>query len=291
MNPVDGNLFGQEMETLQKVIDVVTEFVINYSFQIVGALIILIIGLKLSGWLSRLVLRLCDKRSIDITLSRFFASSTKLLVMMFVIIIAIGKFGISIAPFIAALGAIAFGSSLALQGPLSNYGAGLTLILTRPFVVGNTITVQDVSGVVEEIRLAATVLTTEDGEELTIPNKLIVGEILRNSFENKIIETSVGISYEDTPKQAIEVLKQVLDQFSEICKDPAPQIGIEAFADSSINIGLRYWVPTKQYYNILYQVNLAIHQALAEAEITIPFPQQDIHIKGNTLEKIAKNNC
>lgn len=96
MNPEDGNLFGQEMETLQKVINVVTEFVINYSFQIVGALIILIIGLKLSGWMSRLVLRLCDNRSIDVTLSRFFASSTKLLVMMFVIIIAIGKFGIMV---------------------------------------------------------------------------------------------------------------------------------------------------------------------------------------------------
>ena len=281
MNPEESALFGQEMETIQKIIDVVTEFVINYSFQIVGALIILVVGLKLSGWLSRLVLRLCDKRNIDVTLARFFASSTKLLVMMFVIIIAIAKFGISIAPFIAALGAIAFGSSLAIQGPLSNYGAGLTLILTRPFVVGNTITVQDVSGVVEEIRLAATVLTTEDGEELTIPNKLIVGEILRNSFENKIIETSVGISYEDDPKRAIEVLQQVLNQFSEICKDPAPQVGIEAFADSSINIGLRYWVPTKQYFNILYRVNLAIHQALAEAEITIPFPQQDIHIKRN----------
>lgn len=290
MNPEGNALFGQEMETIQKIIDVVTAFVINYSFQIVGALIILVIGLKLSGWLSRLVLRLCDKRNIDITLSRFFASSTKLLVMMFVIIIAIAKFGISIAPFIAALGAIAFGSSLAIQGPLSNYGAGLTLILTRPFVVGNTITVQDVSGVVEEIRLAATVLTTEDGEELTIPNKLIVGEILRNSFENKIIETSVGISYEDDPTRAIEVLQQVLGQFPEICTDPSPQVGIEAFADSSINIGLRYWVPTKQYFNILFRVNLAIHQALAAAQITIPFPQQDIHVKdmkGNVQEKVA----
>jgi len=291
MNPEESALFDQELETIQKIIDVVTEFVINYSFQIVGALIILIIGLKLSGWLSRLVLRLCDKRNIDVTLARFFASSTKLLVMMFVIIIAIAKFGISIAPFIAALGAIAFGSSLAIQGPLSNYGAGLTLILTRPFVVGNTITVQDVSGVVEEIRLAATILATEDGEELTIPNKLIVGEILRNSFENKIVETSVGISYEDNPELAISELQKVLAQFAEICKDPAPQVGIEAFADSSINIGLRYWVPTKQYYNILYRVNLAIHQALAEAEITIPFPQQDIHIKGNPLDEIAKNNC
>lgn len=278
MNPEDGNLFGQEMATLQKVIDVVTEFVINYSFQIVGALIILVVGVKLSGWLARLVLRLCEKRRIDVTLSRFFASTTKLIIMVFVIIVVIGKFGISIAPFIAALGALVFGASFAIQGPLSNYGAGLTLILTRPFVVGNTITVQEVSGVVEEIRLAATILTTEDGEVLTIPNKHIVGEILRNSFENKVVETSVRISYQDDPERAISVLRGVLEGYAEICKDPAPQVGIETFADSAINIGLRYWVPTKQYYTLLYQVNLGIHKALADAGISIPFPQRDLHL-------------
>lgn len=271
-------LIGQELETLQKLIDVLMEFLVNYSFQIVGALIILIIGLKMSGWLSRLVLRVCEKRSIDITLAKFFASSVKLLVMVFVIIIAIGKFGISIAPFIAALGALAFGSSFAIAGPLSNYGSGLTLILTRPFVVGNTIRVQGVSGVVDEIRLAATLLSTEDGEEITIPNKHIVGEILHNSFENKVIETSVGISYGDDPEQAIAVLQLVLSGFDEVTQEPAPQVGIEAFADSSINIGLRYWVPTKQYYQTLYTVNLAIHKALAEAKISIPFPQRDLHM-------------
>jgi small conductance mechanosensitive channel len=224
------SLLGREIETVQKIVDVVTEFVINYTFQIIGALIILIIGLKLSGWLSRLVLRQCEKRRLDITLSRFLASSTKLIIMVFVGIVAIGKFGISIAPFIAALGALVFGASFAIQGPLSNYSAGLTLILTRPFVVGNTITVQGVNGVVEEIRLGATILTTEDGEELTIPNKHIVGEILRNSFANKIVETRVGISYQDDPERVISVLKGVLDAFAEICKKPAPLIGIEAVA-------------------------------------------------------------
>lgn len=278
MNPEDNALFGQEMATLQKALDLVTEFVIRYSFQIVGALIILIIGLKLSGWLSRLILRLCEKREIDVTLARFFASTTKLLVMMFVVIIAIGKFGISIAPFIAALGALAFGSSFAIQGPLSNYGAGLTLILTRPFVVGNTISVQNVSGVVEEIRLAATILITEDDEELTIPNKHIVGEILHNSFASRLVESRVGISYGDDPESAIRVLQEVLEGFPEITREPPPQVGIEEFADSAIAIGLRYRVPSRQYYQLLYQVNLAIHKALAAAGITIPFPQQDVHL-------------
>lgn len=290
MNPDANVVFGQEIETVQKIIDVTAEFLIKYSFQIVGALIILIIGLKLSGWLSRLVLRLCEKRDIDVTLARFFASSTKLMVMTFVVIIAIGKFGISIAPFIAALGALAFGGSFAIQGPLSNYGAGLTLILTRPFVVGNTVSVRGVSGVVDEIRLAATILTTEDGEELTIPNKHIVGEILVNSFANKIVEATVGISYQDDPERAVAVLHRALEQFEEVSRDPAPQIGIEAFADSSINIGLRYWVPTQKYYGLMYRVNLAIHKALGEAGITIPYPQRDVRLVAGAA-KDAKSSA
>ena len=279
MGPENSDLLGQELAALEKAADLVIEFLINYSFQILGALIVLTVGLKLSGWLARFVLRVCEKRSLDVTLSRFLASSTKLLIMIFVVIIAIGKFGISIAPFIAALGALAFGSSFAIQGPLSNYGAGLTLILTRPFVVGNTISVQGVSGVVEEIRLAATILTSEDGEELTIPNKHIVGEILRNSFENKIIETRVGISYQDDPERAIAVLAGVLADFPEISSDPPVQVGIEEFADSAITIGLRFWVPTRKYYSLMYQVHLGMHRALNEAGVAIPYPQQDIHVR------------
>jgi small conductance mechanosensitive channel len=268
----------QELETIQQMANIVVEFLVKYSFQIVGALIILLVGIKLAGWLGRVVTNFCEKHKIDITLSRFFGNFVKTVLIIFVIIIAIGKFGISIAPFIAALGALAFGSSFAIQGPLSNYGAGISIILTQPFKVGNTITVKGYSGVVEEIHLAVTVLTNEDSEVITIPNKHIVGEILRNSFANKIVETTVGISYDDAPDQAINILKDVLSDFSEISTEPPPQIGIAEFADSAINIGLRYWVPTKKYFQIQYQVNQSIHRALAKADIHIPFPQRDVHL-------------
>jgi len=135
-----------------------------------------------------------------------------------------------------------------------------------------------VSGVVDEIRLAATILSNEDGEEINIPNKHIVGEILHNSFANKIVETSVGISYADDPEMAKRVVLEVLAGHQEVCQDPEPQVGIDQFADSSINIGLRYWVPTKKYYQIRFQINDAIHKALAANKITIPFPQRDIHL-------------
>jgi small conductance mechanosensitive channel len=265
-----------ELETIQQIYNVVVEFIINYSFQVLGAIIILIVGAKLAGWLGRLVTNLCEKKNVDITLARFLGNVVKILTLTFVIIIAIGKFGISIAPFIAALGAIAFGTSFAISGPVSNYGAGLVIILSRPFVIGDTITINNVSGLVEEIHLATTILTTEDGEKITIPNKHIIGEILLNSYNNRIVESSVGISYQDDPEKAVEVIREALSKIDDICSEPPPQIGIEAFGESSIDLGMRYWVPTKKYFQTLYRGNLAVHKAFKEAQITIPFPQRDV---------------
>lgn len=271
-----------ELETIQQVYNVIVEFIINYSFQILGAIIILLIGAKLASWLGRLVTRLCEKKNIDVTLSHFLGSVTKILILTFVVIIAIGKFGISIAPFIAAIGALAFGTSFAIAGPVSNYGAGLVIILSRPFLIGDTITINDVSGVVDEIHLAVTILSTEDDEKITIPNKHIVGEILLNSFANKIVEGTVGISYQDDPEKAIEVIQEALRGLEGVCHEPPPQVGIEAFGESSIDLGMRYWVPTKKYFQTLYRGNMAVHKALQEAGITIPFPQRDVHLKQTT---------
>ncbi|MDD9918213.1 MAG: mechanosensitive ion channel, partial [Rhodospirillaceae bacterium] len=114
------------------------------------------------------VARLCERKALDVTLSRFLGNVVKILVIIFVIIATLGNFGITIAPLIALAGASAFGATFALQGPLSNYGAGLAIILTRPFVVGNTVKIQNVSGVVEEVSLAATVLRGEAREPITV---------------------------------------------------------------------------------------------------------------------------
>ena len=273
----------EELTKIQEVVNIIIDFCVRYSFQILGALIILGIGIYLAGWLSRLVVRLCEKKELDVTLSHFLGQVVRLVVLVFVVIMAMGKFGISVAPLIAALGALAFGASFALQGPLSNYGAGLVIIMTRPFVVGDTVTIEGVSGVVEEVTLATTILSTEDGEKITIPNKNIVGEIQTNSFENKVVEASVGISYDDDPEKAIDIIREILLSMEKIPKTPVPQIGIEEYADSAISIGMRYWVPTKSYYETMYAVNLAVFKKFKEAGITIPFPQRDVHM----INKIA----
>ena len=184
----------QDIQQIQNIVNILNEFAVNYGFQVFGAIVILFIGWQVSRWVARAVLKICERAGLDITLAKFFAGIAKTLIIVFVAIVALGKFGITITPLVAALGAVAFGSTLALQGPLSNYGSGLTIILTRPFIVGDTIRIQNVIGIVEEIKLAYTWLITEDGERITIPNNRIIGEILHNTYENLIVEASISIS-------------------------------------------------------------------------------------------------
>lgn len=268
----------EEIQAVQKVVDLIIDFFVRYSFQVAGAIIVLLAGWIIARAVGSFVLRFLEKKELDITFSRFLASTVKLIIIAFALIVALGKFGISVAPFIAAGAAVAFGASFAIQGPLSNYGAGLVIIFTRPFVVGNTITVAGVSGVVEEIKLGATILTDEDGVIITIPNKHVVGEILHNSEEWRIVEEVVGISYESDPEEAIRIATQALGGIEKVSEDPPPQVGIQKFGDSSIDIGLRYWVPSKRYFLTLYEVNLAVYKNLKEGGVEIPFPQRDIRI-------------
>jgi len=268
----------EEIKTIQKLINIIIDFFVNYSFQVVGAILVLIIGIVVARAVSSFLLKFFEKKEFDITLSKFIAATVKGIILGFAFIVAIGKFGITIAPLIAALAAMAFGASFAIQGPLANYGAGLVIILTRPFVVGNTIKVSNVSGIVDEVKLGATILTDEDGVKITIPNKHIVGEIIHNSEEKRIVEGIVGISYDSDPEKAIQIIKETLEAFQEISKKPPPQIGIQEFGDSSINIGLRYWIPTKKYFKTLYQVNLSVYKHLKAKNVKIPFPQRDVHI-------------
>lgn len=157
---------------------------------------------------------------------------------------------------------------MALQGPLSNYGAGLSIILSRPFVVGNTITVQGTFGVVEEVKLAATILTGEDGERITIPNKDIVGQVIVNSDVSRILESRLFVKAEDA-ETAIGILRDVLSGFADVRQDPAPQVGVQDFAYGGVVVGLRAWIPSRKYFQIRYAVNGAALAALKTAGISL----------------------
>lgn len=268
----------ESMELLQTLVDKLAEFLVSYGFEVLGALVVLFLGFKLSRWVANLALQFLKRKRVDLTVAQFIGGAVRGLILGFAIIVALGKFGITITPIVAAVSAIAFGGTFALQGILSNMGSGLSLLFFRPFKVGDTITVVDVSGVVEEVKLGSTILTNEDGEYITVPNRHIIGEVVRNSFGHRLVEVTIGISYADDPERAIAVLQAALETYAEVAKDPAPLIGLQEFADSSIKIGLRYWVPTKQYLQLSFAINLALYKALKQAGITLPFPQRDVHL-------------
>ena len=269
---------NEEIEQAARLYDTIVEYLVTYSFQIVAAIFIVLVGMYIARKVSDLVLNLLLKKNIDVTLSNFASGGLKIIIISFVAVIALGKIGISITPFVAAIGALSLGVGLALQGLLSNYGAGVSIILTRPFVVGDTVKLLGVSGIVSEVKLAHTVLTNEDGVLITIPNKHIVGEIIHNSHEDSVIELSVGIAYHCQPEQAIEIISQALRGIDGQSDDREPLIGIENFGDSSIDIGIRLWAKTEVFYQTMYKANMAVHNALQDNGIEIPFPQRDVHL-------------
>ncbi|BAJ03858.1 mechanosensitive ion channel family protein [Shewanella violacea] len=260
----------QEIQQLQNVYSLITEFLVQYSFRLVGALFIFLIGLWIAAKVSNLVTRQFEKHGIDLTLSSFVSNLVRILIIIMVTIISLGKLGISITPMVAAIGAASLGAGLAIQGMLSNYAAGITIIVTRPFIVGNTITVKGVTGVVKDIFLGMTILTNEEGEQINIPNKHIVGEILHNSFANKLVETQFNISYQSDPERVTELAKEILAASPNVYQDKGAHVGINGFNNIGIEIGIRYWVPTQTYYQDKYQTNLAIYKALHSAGIEIP---------------------
>lgn len=257
----------QELETVTKLVDTLVEFAVQYGFQLLGALVFLFIGLKAATWTGRKITLVAETRNLDPTLSRFIGNTVKLIVVAFVAIITLGNFGISTAPLIALAGASAFGATMALQGPLSNYGAGLSIIFSRPFTVGDMINVKNVSGMVDQISLAATVLIGEDGEKITVPNKEIVGEVIVNSNEQRIVETRIAIPYDEDSARALAVLRQVLSDAAKVGSTPRPQVGIHDFTYGGVVIGLRFWVPGREYFQTRYGVNEALLNGLKKAGI------------------------
>lgn len=270
----------QELHYMQEFYNQTIAFLANYSFQIIGALLIIVIGWFLSKYIYNLLIQFFNKHDFDVTLGKFAANTVRILVLGAMVVVAIGKLGISVAPFIAAIGAIFLTAGLAIQGSVANFAAGISLVISRPFKIGDTILINNIYGEVKEIKLAYTTLRTEDEELITVPNKNMIGEVIVNSFDYRIVESRVGIAYSDDVEKAIAVIRNVIDAFENVSVDNKAIVGIEKFGDNALEIGMRYWVPTRSFFKMQYEVNLAVYKALGESGLTIPYPRRDVHIYG-----------
>jgi len=276
---MDQPSLDQELAQLQSAYNLITDFLVQYSFQLIGALLIFLLGLWVASKSANFVTHQFEKHHIDITLSNFTSNLVRIIIIIMVAVICLGKLGISVTPMVAAIGAASLGAGLALQGMLSNYAAGVTIIVTRPFVVGNTIEVQGVSGVVSQIKLGLTILSNEEGEQISIPNKHIIGEILHNSFEYKLVENTLNIDYQADPGAVITIIEQAIMQSDKLNKQQKPLVGINGFNSIGMEMGIRYWVPTAHYFQAKYEINQFVILALKQANIDIPCPVKEIQIQ------------
>lgn len=272
-------IFASEISTAKKLLDMLVEFCVKYSFQVLGGVIVVILGWVAAKYVARFVENLLIKKKVDVTVAKFLVSIVKIIVIAFTLLIALGKFGITIAPFIAGISVIGFGASFAVQGPLSNYAAGATLIFTKPFKVGDIVEVTDVMGEVTDMTLARTEMKTLDGTIIFIPNKQVIGEIIHNYSEYKKMDVTVGVSYSADVDKAIDIVKGIVAGEERIAKQPEPKIGISEFADSSVNIYSRLWCKQIDYYDILFNINRKIFDEFGKNGIEIPFPQRDVHMR------------
>lgn len=277
-NACAADVVSESTQGVTKIIDWVIEACVKYSFQVLGGLLLLGVGWFVGNFLARITREMLKKKNIDVTVAKFISGSVKLLVMIFAAIAALSKFGIEIAPIIAGLSVVGFGTSFALQGPLSNYAAGITLVFTKPFKVGDIIEVVDVHGEVEDMTLGRTLLVTIDGDKINIPNKHIIGEIIHNFSALKRVDFTVGVSYSTDMDRALTVIKGVIDDDRRIVTSRGAKIGISEFGESSVNIFVRLWCQQKDYYDVKFAINKRIFEVLKENRIEIPFPQRDVRI-------------
>ncbi len=274
----EGGVLASEIDNAKKMIEFLMEFSIKYGFQVLGGVVILLLGFVIANIAAKFLGNFLKKKNVDVTVSKFIISILKLIIVAFAVLIALGKFGITIAPFIAGLSVIGFGTSFALQGPLSNYAAGITLVFTKPFKVGDIVEVAGAMGEVQDMTLARTEVRTVDGTKIMVPNKQIIGEVIHNYSSFKKLDITVGISYNSDVDKAINVVKGIVSGEERISQKPVPKIGISEFADSSINIYARTWCKQVDYWDVMFDVNKKIHDEFNKSNIAIPFPQRDVHI-------------
>ena len=268
----------QQIDTAKNLVNMIIEFLVKYSFQVLGGIIVLVLGWLLARFLGNWLLKFFEKKQLDVTVSKFIVGTVKLCVFVFAVIVALGKFGIEIAPLIAGISVVGFGTSFALQGPLSNYAAGIALIFSKPFAVGQIIEVAGVLGEVTDIKLPKTELKTVDGTTISVPNKHIIGEIIQNYSNFKRVDITVGVSYKSDLDKALKAVKDVVEKEDRVIKDVKPKVGIVEFADSSVNIYARLWCKQDSYWDVLFDVNKKIFDEFAKVGIEIPFPQRDVHL-------------
>ena len=254
--------------------------VVGFGKNLVVALIIFYVGRMVVGLVVRGFRKLLQRNDVDQTLETFACNLVRAALLVVVIIAAISALGIETTSFIAIFGAAGLAVGLALQGSLSNFAAGVLIVLFRPYKVGDFIEGAGISGVVEQVQILTTVLKTGDNKQVIVPNKQIMDSVITNysANETRRVDMVIGVSYDDDLDKVRRTVEELVAADDRILAEPACTIAVSALADSSVNFVVRPWVKTADYWGVMFDLTEAIKKRFDKEGISFPFPQQDVHL-------------
>lgn len=258
--------------------DAIVALLFQYGLQAAGALVILVAGLFAARWIGNLADRWLAKQDLEPPIRMLLGRVVRLVVMAVVFLMVLQQFGVQILPLVAGLGVLGVAVGLALQGVFRNIIAGVTIIFTKPFRVGEYIDLLGVHGEVHEISLFSTKLIHDDRSQIVIPNRKIIGEILHNYGHIRQLNLTVGVAYETNLTQALGAAREVVDSNPRILKDIPPVIGIAVLADSSINLSIKPWVRVPDYGPAQAELYQGLVERFKQEKISIPFPQREVRL-------------
>jgi len=269
-----------DQDNVNRVVETVVPLVSTYGLRILGAILILIAGRIAAGLLGRAVGKGMEKAKADPSLRGFIVALVKIGVIAFAVVAALSKFGVETTSFVAVLGAAGLAVGLALQGSLSNFAAGVMLLIFKPFRVGDLVKTAGHLGVVQDIGIFVTVMNTLDNQKIIVPNSMITGDVINNVNGNGIrrVDLTAGISYRDDMEKAKRICREVCEQHPHVLSDPAPQVEVSEMADSSVDLVVRPWCKGEHYWDVYFGVTTAIKAQFDAQGVTIPFPQRDVHL-------------
>jgi small conductance mechanosensitive channel len=251
---------------------------IRFGPKVLAALLILVVGFFVGRWVGRALDSMLKKLHLEAPIRLLLVRIVRVLVLGLFVIMALQNLGVELLPLIAGIGIAGAGIALAMQGVLSNVVAGLTIIFTRPFRVGEYVSMVGEEGQVALIGLFNTTLNHPDLSRVVIPNRKIVGEILHNYGNVRQVDVVVGVSYRTDLNQALAAVQEVLQSNPRVLKEPTPVIQVVMLADSSVNIGVKPWVNVPDYPAATGEINKAIVETFRVREIVIPFPQREVRL-------------
>jgi small conductance mechanosensitive channel len=256
------------------------EIIVTWGMNIIVALVIFVVGKMLAKTISNLLRKAMQKSGMDSMLVDFLGGISYAILLVSVVLAAVSSLGIEITSLLAIFGAAGLAVGLALKDSLSNFAAGVMIIIFRPFKIGDFITAGGSTGVVDEIGLFCTLLHTGDNQRIILPNSAVLsGTIVNTSaLPTRRIDLVIGIGYDDNIAQARDVILGIIDADARILKDPEAAIAVAELADSSVNLNVRPWVKSDDYWPVRADLLENIKVALDSAGISIPYPQQDVHM-------------